>query len=65
MIPARFFLCRDCDAHWYIVPVERRAEWDAWRTIPDDDEQSWEAPEWARQVGGSPSLVTFTEPEIG
>lgn len=60
----RFFLAQDNDAHWYVVPVARRGEWEAWCAIPDEDERAWDAPEWARRVGGAPGLVTFTDPEI-
>lgn len=60
----RFFLAQDDDCHWYVVPSDRQAEWDAWRAIPTDDERSWTPPDFARQVGGSPTLVTFTDPVI-
>jgi len=59
----RFFLAQDNDGHWYLIPVDRRAEWEAWTNIPSDDERSWESPEWATAIGGSPSQVTFTDPQ--
>lgn len=61
----RFYLSRDQSSHWYIIPYARRAEWDKWLELPEDDERSWTPPAWAREVGGSPSLVTFERPEIG
>lgn len=61
--PERYFLDTDNDSHWYVIPVARRSEWSAFLDIPEDDERSWEVPTWARPVGGSPSQVSFTEPE--
>lgn len=60
----RYFLDQDNSSHWYIVPLDRKAEWEAWLAIDEDDEASWDAPEWAKSIGGSPTLVTFTDPRI-
>lgn len=60
----RYFLDTDEDGHWYVVPVSRKADWEAWQDLPEDDEQTWEPPDFARQVGGAPSLVTFTDPQV-
>ena len=60
----RYFLAQDNDSHWYVVPVERQAEWDAWCAIDPDDEAAWTTPVFAQQIGGSPSLVTFTDARI-
>jgi hypothetical protein len=43
------------------VPVARVEEWRAWRNSPHDDD---DAPPFAKPVGGAPSRVTFTDPEI-
>lgn len=59
--PERFFLDLDGSAHWYIVPEARRAEWDAWTSLSEDDEASWDVPDYAKRIG-SPSSVTFTNP---
>ena len=58
----RFYLTTDENSHWYIVPVDKQEEWDDW--CNSDDESSWDAPEWAQPVNGSPTLVTFENPEI-
>lgn len=60
--PERFFLSTDGDGHWFIVPVAKRDEWYEWANIDSDDERSWESPEFAQPVGGSPSMVSFTDP---
>lgn len=57
----RFFLDSDADGHWYVVPENKRAEWQAW--VNCDDEDSWQVPDYAKAVGGAPSLVTFTDPQ--
>lgn len=64
MIEERFYLSRDNDSHWYVIPVAKQQEWDAWLDIPSDDERAWNAPDFARPVGGALSLVTFGNPEI-
>ena len=58
----RYFLAQDNDAHWYIVKNDKRTQWEAWLCIPSDDERSWDAPEYTKAIGGSPSMVTFTDP---
>ena len=61
---ARYFLTVDNSSHWYIVPVERREEWNDWREIPETDERAWFAPDYATAVDGAPGRVTFTDPVI-
>lgn len=60
----KFFLDQDDDGHWYVVPVNKMPEWDDWLNLDPDDPKSWSMPTFVNYVGGSPSLVTFTNPEI-
>ncbi|WP_312405186.1 hypothetical protein [Rhizobium sp.] len=60
----RFYLSQDNDGHWFVIPVSKASEWGEWLRIDSDDERAWTAPDFAKQVGGSPCLVTFTNPEI-
>ncbi len=60
----RYFLDTDNDSHWFIVPLYRRKEWEAFLEIPSEDERSWTVPTWAIEVGGSPTTVSFAEPEL-
>ena len=58
----RFFLAQDNSCHWYLVEAAKRAAWDAWLNLDEDDSASWTEPTYARALGGSPSEVTFAEP---
>lgn len=60
----RFYLSRDNDLHWYIIPADKRDEWASFLEIDPEDERAWNVPEFARPVGGSPLMVTFTDPVI-
>ena len=60
-----YFLSQDNSSHWYVVPVSRVDDWNYWVNLPEDDEDGWETPDYAREVGGAPSLVTFTDFKIG
>lgn len=54
-----FCLVQDDDCHWYVIPTSKKKDWEAWL-----EESGWTRPHWADAVGGSPSLVEFTEYEI-
>lgn len=58
----RFFLGRDNDAHWYIIEADKRDEWDAWCGLDPDDDASWHVPEFAKEIGGSPTQISFEDP---
>ena len=63
-IAGRFFLARDNDSHWYVVPVLKQAAFNEWISLPEGDERGWSVPDYVQPVGGSPSQVTFTDPVI-
>lgn len=60
----RFFLAQDNDTHWYIVPCAKEEEWLHWCDLDPNNEEAWDAPDFAKPVGGAPCLVTFSDPEI-
>jgi hypothetical protein len=60
----RFFLSTDNDSHWYVIPIAHRGDWEEFLEIDSDDERSWTVPKWAEAVGGSPTLVTFSDPVV-
>ena len=59
----RFTLQSDDDGHWYLVPVEQLAAWGAWLALDPEEEDAWLAPDFARPINGSPSNVSFENPE--
>jgi hypothetical protein len=59
----RFCLDRDNDGHWYIIPADKVKAWAVFLSIPEDDERSWDVPDWAQRINGSPSRITFENPE--
>lgn len=58
-----YFLDQDSSCHWYIIPVDKREEWNEWSNINEDDPRAWDAPEWAKMLGGGISQVEFLLPE--
>ena len=61
MSEQRFFIGYDNSGHEYIVPVERRMDFEDWSNIDEDDPDSWEAPEYAQRCEGG---LTFTDPRF-
>ncbi len=60
----RWFIGCDQSLHDYLVPVAKRAEWDAWTQLDEDNTLSWIAPEWAIPFDGGPWAITFTLPTL-
>lgn len=66
----KYILTTDGDGHWYVVPVEKEAEFslicdaigEFWDSNPPRpmNEHPPEIPAYAVQVGGAPSRVEFT-----
>lgn len=48
----KYFLDTDEDCHWYLIPVDRRSDWDLARGGED-------IPEWAEPLDGHPNQVEF------
>jgi hypothetical protein len=59
-----YILVQDNDSHWYVIPDQMELDWNKFCEISEDDERSWDVPNWAERVGGSPSLVKFTNYRI-
>jgi len=57
-----YFLDRDNSCHWYLIPSERRSEWDCWTNLDETDPKSWDHPTWAVRLDGGPQGVTFSGP---
>lgn len=59
----RYFLASDDDGHWFIVPVERRSDFDDWVSQDWSSElANFQTPTYVEEVGGDPSFVTFENP---
>jgi len=66
--PHPYVIVKDDDCHAYVIPRDKKADWEAWLDtpppnldLPEDqiDYTAWNVPEYAEAVGGHPSLVTF------
>ena len=62
-VPKSYFLDQDNSSHWYLVEAYKRAEWEEWLNLDEDDPKSWEAPSFAKGID-SPSTVTFEQPSL-
>jgi hypothetical protein len=58
----RFFIGHDQSGHEYLVPLGRIHAWRDWCAIDEDDERSWDVPDFARRIDGG--ALTFTDPRI-
>lgn len=54
-----YILVLDNNGHWYVIPDDKEEQFHDWTDIDSEDERSWVVPDYAKSVGGSPSLVKF------
>jgi hypothetical protein len=57
----KYFLVQDNSCHWYVIPEDKKDEWDTFCDLPEDDEASWEVPEFARDVDGPHSVAFYLD----
>ena len=50
IIMEKFYLSSDWDCHEYLVPLNKKEEFEKWAELSDDDEAKWESPEYAISV---------------
>lgn len=62
MTKRRYFLDADNDGNWYLIPVERRKEWDAWTELDSDDEGIWDVPTFAEKRNRPVNFLEFENP---
>ncbi len=55
-----YILTKDDDCHWYVIPDNKQEAFNDWL----NDENNIFAPQWAKEVGGSQTLVKFKEYRI-
>lgn len=56
----KFLLVQDNDCHWYIIPEDKKNEFDSWVEIicsGDMDDEGYIQPEWAKPVDGPHSIL--------
>ncbi len=58
----RYFIDSDDSGHRYLIEADHKAEWDAWLSLPENDERAWDAPAFAMRIDGS--LVEFENPTL-
>jgi hypothetical protein len=59
----KYFFAQDNSSHWYKVQAEHRTEWNTWRSLDEDDEASWDEPEFAERLAMHPSNYNFSDLE--
>lgn len=57
----RWCLTNDDDGHWYVIPADRKDDFEHWVYETSVDTLQ---PSWIWNVNGHPNNVTFTAPEI-
>lgn len=55
---ARFYLDTDNDSHWYVVPYNKRHEWNEFVQLDPDNPEAWDVPEYATPID-NPHMLTF------
>lgn len=60
----RYFLGQDQSSHWYLVPANRREEFERWAAIDEEDSRGWLAPDYVTEIGCHISLLEFEIPTI-
>ena len=51
----KYYIDSDEDGHHYILPMDKRKEWQGFV----EDPEAWNPPAWAIPINGNPSMVTF------
>lgn len=58
----RMCLVQDDSSHWYVIPAEKRADWEAW--LDSEDAEDGILPEWADGLNRHPSFYSFTDIQV-
>lgn len=49
-----YIVVKDNDTHRYQIPKSKLEDWEEFCEIPEDDERSWDVPDWAERIDGHP-----------
>lgn len=58
-LSGRFEIVSDNSGHKYLIPIERYNDWASFEMLDEDDEASWDVPDFAKRIEGR---LTFTDP---
>jgi len=58
-----YILTQDDDGHWFVIPTDREEEWSDYLGKVYSGEDA-EQPDWVDEVGGSYTMVKFSDYEI-
>ena len=59
-----YILIQDDDCHWYVIPADREKDFSKWCDSISNDADTWDTPKYAKEVGGSYTLVKFKQYRI-
>jgi hypothetical protein len=54
----KYILCQDDDCHWYLIPADKKEEWNEWLDVVQEGDS---LPKYAQAVDG-PHRLTFENP---
>ena len=55
----KYYITTDQDSHYYVVPLEKKDEWEAWCNLDPEQEDAWDPPNFAYAIGGCPTQIVF------
>ena len=55
-----YFFDTDDEGHWYIIPLDKREEWNAW--FDSQDYKDGIEPDFVQSIGCHPKYWVFKEP---
>jgi hypothetical protein len=59
----KYFIDQDNSGHNYVIAASNRKEWEAWLGLDENDEASWNVPDFAEAIDGI-SEVEFENPSL-
>ena len=60
----KYFFDQDNDCHWYKVELDHKDDWLKWLNLDEDDEASWNVPEYAKIINGVFSEEFYSVDEV-
>lgn len=60
----KYHLDTDNSGHWYIIPTDKRKDWDKFVNLDENNTESWNTPKWAKPINGAPQEISFDKYEF-